>query len=205
MKTYINQDDFRNMRSMGEIRELSPQAFEYFSKFLLQEMGYENVEVSPKEGSHHADNGVDIYARHNGNFVVGQCKRWYRGISGYMPITEIRALGGTMNQFKAQEGVFISPLRYGKRARIFATSININLIGSDEIARVMRTMNPKFKNRSGFFSWLLGTIGDSIREAWIKEFFPRIKALFGAVVCLFLLWLLMKAMPYIQPLLQNKH
>lgn len=175
---------------MNEVRHLSPKAFEYFSKYLLKEMGYSDVLVSPKHGTFYADGGVDIYAKHNGNLVVGQCKKWTKGRAGHMPIEHVRALGGSMREKNASEGVFISTLPYGKRAKIYAVSVGMVLIGPHEIAEVMRKVNPKFKAHSSFIGRLMMVLG--LRQFFRKEVLPRIYALIALII-------LIVAFPYVFP------
>ncbi len=175
---------------MEEVRHLSPSAFEYFSKYLLKEFGYSDVQVSPKYGTFHADGGIDLYARHNGNFVVGQCKSWTKGRAGYMPIEQVRALGGSMKEKHAPEGVFVSTLPFGKQSRIYAMSVGMTLIGPSEIAATMRRVNPAFKARSSFFRWFIEAL--ELRQLFRKEIMPRVYALIVLVILLI-------ALPHVWP------
>ncbi len=175
---------------MEEVHRLTPTEFEYFSKHLLTELGYSEVLVSPKFGTFHADGGVDIYAKHNGHFVVGQCKHWAKGRAGYMPIEQVRALGGSMKEKNASEGVFISTLPYGRHTRIYAMNVGMTLIGPYEIASVMKKVNPLFKARSSFFHRLIAILG--LRQLLRQEILPRVYALVGLII-------LLAVLPYVFP------
>lgn len=137
MITYIDKQQFGLMQSLSDVLNLSPKAFEYFSKFLLEELGYTNVQVSKKHGSHGADGGIDIFARKDEERVLGQCKKWNKGRAGYMPVEQVRALGGSMREHDAEEGVFISTLPFSETTRKYAERVNIFLIGPDEISKVL--------------------------------------------------------------------
>ncbi|MFH1444230.1 MAG: restriction endonuclease [Candidatus Peregrinibacteria bacterium] len=144
-KKFVDRKAFERICSMSDIRSLSPQAFEYFSKFLLEELGYSHVQVSQKIGKFHADGGVDIRARHNGAYVIGQCKLLKKGRAGLTPVLHVRALGGSMKETKAVASIFVSTLPFGKKSRIHAIRVNMSLIGPSEIASVMKKVNPSFK------------------------------------------------------------
>lgn len=139
MISYVDRQFVRAFHTMDEVQDLSPQAFEYFSKYMLEELGYTRVQVSPKHGEFNADGGIDIYAQHNGNSVVGQCKKYTErsGRAGYMKFEYVQALGGAMLKTKAQEGVFVSTLPFSKTSKQYALSVNMRLIGPDELNAFM--------------------------------------------------------------------
>ena len=140
MITYKDGQFVRVFHTIEEVKILTPDAFEYFSKYLLELLGYEKVKVSEKHGAFNADGGIDLFAIHNDKNVVGQCKHWNEGTGryGYMPIEQIRALGGAMLKENAKEGVFISTLPFSKASKEFAASVNIRLIGPIEINEIIR-------------------------------------------------------------------
>ena len=137
MREYLDKEGFKRIRSMDEVKDLTCKTFEYFSKWLLSEFGYEKVWVSKKKGKYQSDGGVDIKAEQNGFCVVGQCKNLERGRGGYMPIEHVRALGGSMKERNVNNGVFVSTLPFGKAAKECAKKLNIRLIGPSEIMRVL--------------------------------------------------------------------
>lgn len=46
-KAMFKKEDFDKLNNFKEIQKLSPSDFEWFSKFLLQELGHTNVRVTP--------------------------------------------------------------------------------------------------------------------------------------------------------------
>ncbi|MDD5055297.1 MAG: restriction endonuclease [Candidatus Peribacteraceae bacterium] len=147
MITYKDGQFVREFHTLEEVGTLSAEAFEYFSVYLLKLLGYRNIFVSKKRGSFRADGGVDIRAEHNGDTVVGQCKHWREGGGrhGYMPIEQVRALGGAMLQENTKESVFISTLPFSKTAKDYAASVNMRLIGPDEITTVIQGSSYGFR------------------------------------------------------------
>jgi restriction endonuclease Mrr len=141
--TYIDKQQFGLMQSLDDVFSLSPKAFEYFSKFLLEGLGYTNVQVSKKHGDHGADGGIDIFAKQDEERVLGQCKKWTKGRAGYMPVEQVRALGGSMKEHDADKGVFISTLPFSETTRRYAERVNICLIGPYEIEQVITRNNKK--------------------------------------------------------------
>lgn len=166
MLKFLDRMGFARLHSMEDILNLSPDAFEYFSKFLLEKNGYESVRVSRKRGPYHADGGVDIEASKDKLRVYGQCKKWknsQRG--GFMPIEQVRALGGSMSRDGVTEGVFISTLPFGKEATNDAKKLHIELIGPERIQSIMQSVNPTFgkKRFSILKCWLF--IPQDIKKA----------------------------------------
>src|SRR3989344_6419376 len=142
MIRFLDKVGFAQLSSMNEIFDLTPTAFEYFSKYLLENEEYSNVRVRKKTGRYHADGGVDLEATRDGNIVYVQCKKWrgsFRG--GFMPIDNIRALNGCMSRDGVSEGVFISTLPFGKQAKSEAKQMHIRLVGPNDIQSIMGRLN----------------------------------------------------------------
>lgn len=103
--------NFRN-RLLDQIRELHPEAFEYFSKKLLLAYGFSDIEVT----SYSKDGGIDGY----GFLRVGlahlrvafQCKRWKKNVSR----PEIDRFRGAI-QGKFEQGIFLTTSQFTSGAQ----------------------------------------------------------------------------------------
>ncbi|MDO8468162.1 MAG: restriction endonuclease [Candidatus Peribacter sp.] len=172
------------------MQDLSPKAFEYFSKYLLETMGYEHVQVSPKHGAFNADGGIDLYAQRNGNLVVGQCKHHSErsGRGGYMKFEYVQALGGAMLKAGAQEGVFVSTLPFSRTSKDYAASVNMRLIGPEEINDVMAQSPEGFSRGKWRVSYGLHRVAKFLGlKQLANELMERILALAFLILLLFLL------------------
>lgn len=129
---------------MADIYDLSPEDFEWFSKFFLENTGYENVQVTQKHGELQGDGGVDLHCQYQGKNVHVQCKKWRYGFKGHMKIGPVRELGGCMLRDNIPLGVFIGTLGYDAYTKRDAERMRIRLIDGQEIAKLMQTWNPKF-------------------------------------------------------------
>ena len=106
-----------NMSVEEQLREflqtMDPYQFEHLIKWLLEEMGYENVEVT--SGSN--DKGVDVVA----DIALGisrvreviQVKRWKDNVGG--PV--LNALRGSLPLFGAMRGSIVTTAGFTKQAR----------------------------------------------------------------------------------------
>lgn len=98
------QSDKTREDILGRLRSMNPIEFEYLVKFLLEKMGYENVEVTASSG----DGGVDVIA----NIEVGitsvkevvQVKRHNQTT----PRKDVDALRGSLHRFEAIRGTLIT-------------------------------------------------------------------------------------------------
>ena len=85
-------------------------AFEHLVKRLLEEMGYQNVEVTPPSG----DGGVDVIADIELGITsvreVVQAKRHRRTIQR----KELDALRGSLHRFNAVRGTIIATSQFAK-------------------------------------------------------------------------------------------
>jgi len=199
MITYVDRQFVQTFHSREEVQDLSPKAFEYFSKYLLETMGYSHVQVSPKHGAFNADGGIDLYAQRNGNLVVGQCKHYSErsGRGGYMKFEYVQALGGAMLKEGAQEGVFVSTLPFSKTSRDYAASVNMRLIGPEEINDVMAQFPEGLSRGKWRVSYGLHRVAKFLGlKQLANEIMGRILALAFLILLLFLL-------PHILPIFTN--
>ena len=133
---------FTQITSIAEITSMHPERFEYFCKFILEHMDYEGVLVT----KYYGDGGVDIRGWKDGHPFIGQCKRITKGFHGYVPIKEIRALGGCMLRDKILHGIFMATLPFSTLDQKEAEKMKIKLIGLEEIYEVMKRINLNFTN-----------------------------------------------------------
>lgn len=100
-------------RLIGELRDLTPRAFEHFCKELLAHLGYRNVEVTRRS----QDGGIDGY----GDFRQGaisirsafQAKRWTDNSVGRPDIDRFR--GAIQGEY--DHGVFLTTSGFSKDAK----------------------------------------------------------------------------------------
>jgi hypothetical protein len=107
------------LRSPELMRDLSPRDFERFVATLIDEIGFENVVITPRSN----DQGRDILAvkRVHGIPVLFafECKRY--GVDKPIGIELLRALFGTISHgpTKANKGVLVTTSRFTSGARRF--------------------------------------------------------------------------------------
>ncbi|MDO8468509.1 MAG: restriction endonuclease [Candidatus Peribacter sp.] len=155
MLRFLDHLGFASLSSMEDILQLSPRAFEYFTKYLLEREGYSRVRVTSKKGSHNADGGVDVIAYRDGNPVYVQCKKWRKSQRGnFMPIEQVRALRAPMDIQHVSAGIFVSTLPFGITATNEARQLNIDLWGPERIQEAMKKINPRF-GKQRFNIWRL--------------------------------------------------
>jgi hypothetical protein len=172
MIAFLDRLGFSRLSSMQDVLSLTPTAFEYFTKFLMEQAGYADVRVTRKRGRYRADGGVDVKATREGRSVYVQCKRWLtsrRG--GFMPIEEVRALGGVMKMNGVNEGLFVSTLPFGMTAAEEAARLNIALWGPDEISRLMQGINAGWGTRRGRSLWRWWV---AVPRAWKRALEPLV-------------------------------
>jgi len=145
----LTKQDFLRIRGIEEVKELTPREFEYFSKFLLEYLGYKKVRVTPKKGYYGSDGGIDVVCEYENQKVHVQSKKWNIASHkrDYVPVKEIRELGGCMYRDKVKKGVFISTLQFHQKAKKEAKQMNIELIDDSDIEKVLHIMHPKPKQQ----------------------------------------------------------
>jgi HJR/Mrr/RecB family endonuclease len=136
----FTRQDIQKLSSYEDITKLHPKDFEWFSKFLLEDLGYNSVFVT----EYRADHGIDLKAKYDGEGVLGQCKRWNKGYKGVLPVKELRELGGCMLRDGFKNGVFITTLPFDVTDKREAKKMNIELIGKNEICKYLRSKNSNF-------------------------------------------------------------
>ncbi len=97
-------------RSLVDVTSLSPQEFEEYVSFLLQELGYKTAR---RGAVRDADGGVDIDAWQGGRHVLVQCKRFNTSRVDY---SHVRDLIGAVVVEKADSGWLVHTGRVTRRA-----------------------------------------------------------------------------------------
>lgn len=115
-------DDQASLESL--LDQVEWRRFEALVERCFQEQGY-----STASKTHGPDGGVDIrlYREENPDELAGvvQCKHWGRRLVG---VEAIRALRGSMAEFKADRGHFVTSSTFSVDARAFAASNGITLV-----------------------------------------------------------------------------
>jgi restriction system protein len=95
-------------RILRELKKLSPEAFEHFSKRLLDIYGFEDVEVTAVSG----DGGIDGYGKLRVGLahmrVAFQCKRWTKSNVGRPAIDRFR--GAIQGEY--EQGIFFTTAKF---------------------------------------------------------------------------------------------
>lgn len=134
----LNNDNIERVkkRLLAELTDLTPRAFEKYCITLLEQIGYENLTVTPPT----SDSGIDGF----GNFRQGvvvlksafQAKRWTKNTIGSEEIDKFR--GAIQGEY--DHGVFITTSRFSKPAQEISVkrgAISILLLDGESIARIM--------------------------------------------------------------------
>lgn len=114
IRKLVRQREASVRESMRDIlADLDPFAFEHLVKRLLEEMSYDNVQVTSRSG----DGGVDVVADIELGITavreVVQAKRHKRAIQR----KDLDALRGSLHRFGAVRGTIIATSRYAKGTR----------------------------------------------------------------------------------------
>lgn len=161
----FNKEALTKLCNIAEIEAITPRDFEWFSKFLMEHLGYEKVFVTEKHGEREADGGVDL-TMFKGEKIYVQCKHLRFGFNGnILPVKIIRELGGCMLRDKVNRGIVITTLEVDELGKREADKMNIGLIGQSQLIEYMKTINPEFnvQKKVGllrrFWNLILGIIG----------------------------------------------
>ena len=100
-----------------------------------------------------ADGGVDLVLNGNGNRVVVQCKRWK---NRSVPVQIVRKLYGVMHDQAAAAGKLVTTSSFTSEAAAFANGKAIELVGADELLRLIRSVQT-----SGKMNWIGGAEQDT--------------------------------------------
>lgn len=118
------------------LHEMDPKKFEHLIARLLEEMGYENVEVVGKAGDGGVDVEADIQVGITWVHEVVQAKRYKYSV----PIKEIAALRGSLYQFNAIRGTIITTSKFSKAAQEAAFAPGaapITLVDGDKLVDLL--------------------------------------------------------------------
>lgn len=131
--TLVRQQEDATRDSLREmLHSMDPFAFEHLVKRLLEEMGYQNVNVTAPSG----DGGVDVF----GDIEVGitsireavQVKRHRRPVQ----VGEVNALRGSLYRFNAVRGSIVTTSRFASgaaRAAAEPGAAPITLVDGDKL------------------------------------------------------------------------
>jgi restriction system protein len=97
---------------LHDLRKLSPSAFEYFSRRLLETYGFQDVYVTQVSN----DGGIDGHGKLKVGLaflnVAFQCKRWIKGSVGRPEIDKFR--GAIQGEY--EQGIFFTTSRFASGA-----------------------------------------------------------------------------------------
>lgn len=118
------------------LHEMDPKNFEHLIAHMLEQMGYENVEVVGKSGDGGVDVEADIQVGITWVHEVVQAKRY----KSTVPVKEVAALRGALHQFNAIRGTLITTSKFSKAAQEAAFPSGappITLVDGDELVDLL--------------------------------------------------------------------
>ncbi len=116
-------------RSLTDLYCLTPQEFEEYVSFLLQELGYR---TQRRGWFGDPDGGVDIDAWRDGQYVIVQCKRYGRGKE--VGNQYVLHLVGAVEVEKADKGFLVTTGNFTRAAVSKAIGTKVELIGPSVLA-----------------------------------------------------------------------
>jgi restriction system protein len=122
-----------NQTSIETIMRLDWRQFEYLIAEAYRRAGYkvtENLESG-------ADGGVDVIIEKDGAVTLIQCKHWKHTSIG---VKVVRELYGVVKIEQAQKGIVACSSRFTKEAKVFARKSGIELMGGEEIVRLINSV-----------------------------------------------------------------
>lgn len=114
--------------SDSEMQALTPRQFEELCAAIAQGWGYEARAVGES-----GDGGVDVEMWRDGEYVVGQCKRY----KGTVPISQVRDFYGAMLHVGAKRGYFFTSGRFSDGAYRFVQGKPIELLDGPYLENVL--------------------------------------------------------------------
>ena len=134
-----HREKMRSLKTMGDVRSLSPPEFEEFCGKLLESLGYTNVAVTGKSN----DMGADVMATApNGDFTIVQCKQY--GVGKKITSPDFQKFLGSMGYFhekrNAKRGIYITTSSFTQTVYEIAnesTSYQFTLIDGERLASLI--------------------------------------------------------------------
>ena len=126
----FSEKDFQNLQSIEQVKALRGKDFEYFSKYFLESIGFEKVQVLPQKFGK-----WDLNAYKNGELFAVECKGWAKNAFGNenLPQKPIEVLDSRMRQRGVKNGIFMGNLKSYPEILEFGKRFNIEVFGIDEI------------------------------------------------------------------------
>ncbi|MES2622988.1 MAG: restriction endonuclease, partial [Patescibacteria group bacterium] len=115
-----NRSKYKRIKTLEEIRALTPKQFEEYTAFLFRKLGYTTEVV----GRSH-DGGIDIIATKNGKRHLIQCKKYS---NKQVPVGAVRDFYGAISDDIEAKGYFITTQTFTLDAEKFAEGKPIELI-----------------------------------------------------------------------------
>lgn len=122
----------RQLDEEKELLELTPREFEELCAAIAKGWGYQARAVGES-----GDGGIDVQMWKNGEFVVGQCKRYV----GTVPIGNVRDFYGAMLHVGAKRGYFFTTARFSNGAYEFVKGKQIELVDGLAVVRAVTKHN----------------------------------------------------------------
>lgn len=135
-KKFTNRRRLDNQTGLDSIGDLTWQEFEELVAEYYRRQGYQ-VQIT---GSTGGDGGVDIHLHRNAQTTLVQCKQWK---TWKVDVKVVRELRGVMASQQAEHGIIVTYGRFTADAVEFANDSGITLVGGEELARMIHSVQRK--------------------------------------------------------------
>ncbi len=135
--TSLREQTPRNAARTGaarpsDLQKLTPAEFEELCAAIARAWGYEARAVGES-----GDGGVDVQMWRDGEYVVGQCKRY----KGTVPISHVRDFYGAMMHVGAARGYFFTTSRFSDGAYEFVKGKPLELLDGPYLQNVISRLD----------------------------------------------------------------
>lgn len=138
----LNRKKIRRLKNSGisDIDQMDGFQFEYYLNELFKSNGYTS-QVTKSRG----DYGADLILKRDGEVIAVQAKRHSKPV-GIKAIQEITAAKG---YYKANKAWVVTNNSFTKQAINLASSLEVKLIGREELIKLILKMNPNASISTG--------------------------------------------------------
>lgn len=116
------------------LQEISPKEFEELCAAIARAWGYEARAIGES-----GDGGVDVEMWRDGEYIIGQCKRY----KGTVPISQVRDFYGAMMHVHAVRGYFFTTGRFSDGAYEFAKGKPLELLDGPYLETILQRLDKR--------------------------------------------------------------
>ncbi len=135
LQNYYHKDRNAKNYTLAEIDEMDGEKFEHYVANLLALYEFKNIKVSP----YSQDQGLDVYAEHQGIKYGFQCKRWGKNI----PLSAIQEIYTAKELYQIDRAIVITNSGFTRAAINAALKLDVILIDRNRLDEMIRNIqNP---------------------------------------------------------------